>query len=295
MKVHLVDGTYELFRAFFGAPPATAADGREVGATRGSCGTLLALLREARRHARRLRVRPRDRVVPERPLPRLQDQRGHAARAAGAVPAGRAAPRTRWASSSGPWSSSRPTTRSRPPPRAAREAPGVEQVVICSPDKDLAQCVRGDRVVCFDRRQQKMLDEAGVVDQVRRAARVDPGLAGPGRRHRGRLSRDPALGRRESAAAVLARYRRLEAIPDDERQWDVAVRGAAALGASLREHRKEAVALPRAGHAARGRAAAGDARRPALAAARAATSWKRLCARSARRGRSRGCRSGVRA
>jgi 5'-3' exonuclease len=119
------------------------------------------------------------------------------------------------------------------------EAPGVEQVVICSPDKDLAQCVRGDRVVCLDRRQRRVLDEGGVREKFGVLPTSMPDwLALVGDSADGY----PGIPRwgEKSAAAVLARYRRLEAIPDHERQWEVAVRGAAALGASLRTHRREA-------------------------------------------------------
>jgi 5'-3' exonuclease len=119
------------------------------------------------------------------------------------------------------------------------EAPGVEQVVICSPDKDLAQCVRGDKVVCLDRRQRKLLDEAGVQEKFGvRPASMPDWLALVGDTSDGY----PGIPRwgEKSAAAVLSYYRRLEAIPEYERQWEVAVRGAAALGASLRAHRAEA-------------------------------------------------------
>ena len=75
-----------------------------------------------------------------------------------------------------------------------RDAPGVDQVVLCSPDKDLAQAVVGDRVVCWDRRRDIVLDDAGVIAQVRRPAGVHPRLAGAGRRLGRRLSRHPRLG-----------------------------------------------------------------------------------------------------
>jgi 5'-3' exonuclease len=124
---------------------------------------------------------------------------------------------------------------------AARFAalPEVDQVVICSPDKDLAQCVRGEKVVCLDRRQRKLLDEAGVRAKFGVAPESMPDwLALVGDTADG-YPGVPRWGEK-SAAAVLAVYRRLDSIPDYERQWEVAVRGAAALGASLREHRSAA-------------------------------------------------------
>ena len=109
----------------------------------------------------------------------------------------------------------------------------VERIVICTPDKDLAQCVRGDRVVLWDRRRDITYDDAGVREKwgvppegvadrlalVGDAADGFPGLPGWGEK---------------SAAAVVSRYGRLEAIPADAADWDVTVRGAAGLAETLR-------------------------------------------------------------
>jgi 5'-3' exonuclease len=123
------------------------------------------------------------------------------------------------------------------------DAPGVEQVLICSPDKDLAQCVRGSRVVCLDRMRRKVLDEPAVVAKfgVPPAAIAD-WLALVGDSADG-FPGAPRWGEK-SASSLLARYGSVGAIPDDEKAWDVSVRGAASLGESLRTHR-EAVALYR--------------------------------------------------
>ncbi|HUG54309.1 MAG TPA: 5'-3' exonuclease H3TH domain-containing protein, partial [Vicinamibacteria bacterium] len=118
------------------------------------------------------------------------------------------------------------------------EAPEVEQVVICTPDKDLAQCVRGTRVVLFDRMRRRLYDEEGVKAKfgVRPESIPDwlalvgddsdgyPGLPGWGPK---------------TAAAVLARYRRLEDIPDGDGTWAVPVRGASAAAQKLRDRRAE--------------------------------------------------------
>jgi 5'-3' exonuclease len=115
----------------------------------------------------------------------------------------------------------------------------VEQVIVCTPDKDLAQCVRGDRVVQLDRRRREIRDEAGVEKKfgvppasipdwlalVGDAADGFPGLPGWGA---------------ASAAAVLARYGHLESIPEQAAGWDVPVRGAARLAATLAEQRERA-------------------------------------------------------
>lgn len=238
MKVHLVDGTYELFRAHFGAPPATGADGSAVGAARGLLRTLLALLAspgvthvacafdhviESFRNDLYPGYKTSEGVPPEllAQFPLAEEVTS----ALGVVV----------------WPMVEMEADDALATAAARwvEAPGVEQVVICSPDKDLAQCVRGDKVVCLDRRQRKLLDEAGVQEKFGvRPTSMPDWLALVGDTSDGY----PGIPRwgEKSAAAVLSRYRRLEAIPEYERQWEVAVRGAAALGASLRAHRQEA-------------------------------------------------------
>jgi 5'-3' exonuclease len=120
------------------------------------------------------------------------------------------------------------------------EAPGVEQVVICSPDKDLAQCIRGDRIVRFDRLRRLMLDEKGVLDRFGIAPRAIPDwLALVGDDADG-IPGIPGWGAK-SASALLARFGSLEAIPDEASRWQgVSVRSAAALAASLRERRQDA-------------------------------------------------------
>jgi 5'-3' exonuclease len=238
MKVHLVDGTYELFRAHFGAPPATGADGSAVGATRGLMRTLLALLAsptvthvacaydhviESFRNDLYDGYKTSEGVPPELlaqfPLAeRLTEALGVVTWAMVEMEADDAL-----ATGAARWS----------------EVEAVEQVVICSPDKDLAQCVRGTRVVCLDRRQGKLMDEAGVREKFGVAPTSMPDwLALVGDSADG-YPGVPRWGAK-SASAVLARYGRLEAIPESERDWDVDVRGAAALGASLREHRADA-------------------------------------------------------
>jgi len=238
VKIHLVDGTYELFRAHFGAPPAVGADGSAVGAVRGLLRTLLALLAspdvthvacafdhviESFRNDLYPGYKTSEGVPPEllAQFPLAED----ATRALGIVT----------------WPMVEMEADDALATAAARwaEAPGVEQVVICSPDKDLTQCVRGGRVICLDRRQRKVLDEEGVRGKFGVwPTSIPDWLALVGDTSDGY----PGIPRwgEKSAAAVLAHYRRLEAIPEYERQWEVAVRGAAALGASLREHRKEA-------------------------------------------------------
>lgn len=144
-----------------------------------------------------------------------------------------------WVWSSGRWWSSTDDALATAAARATA-APEVDQVVICSPDKDLTQCVRGTRVVCLDRLRRRTYDEAGV----RQKFGVGPGsipdwlgLVGD--------SADgiPGVHRwgARSASTVLARFGHLESIPADAGQWDVSVRGAGPLADSLHEHREDAL------------------------------------------------------
>ena len=119
------------------------------------------------------------------------------------------------------------------------EDPSVEQVLVCSPDKDFAQCVRGDRVVLWDRLRDKVYDQAGVREKWGvEPASIPDWLALVGDSADG-YPGVPRWGAK-SASAVLAAYGHIEDIPPDDRAWTVKVRGAAALAASLREHRAEA-------------------------------------------------------
>jgi 5'-3' exonuclease len=120
----------------------------------------------------------------------------------------------------------------------------VDRVVICTPDKDLAQCVRGTRVVQLNRRTRVVFDEAAIVQKfgvppasipdylalVGDAADGYPGLPGWGAR---------------STAAVLAKYRHLEAVPADWREWRVNAASAAALAATLTRERERALLFRR--------------------------------------------------
>ena len=238
MRIHLVDGTYELFRAYFGAPKATNAGGVEVGATRGLLRSLLALLRE---HDVTHVACAFDHVIEsfrndlydgyktsEGVDTALLAQFPLAERAAHALGLvvwpmiefecddALATGATRW-----------------------QDAPGVEQVLLCTPDKDMAQCVRGSRVVCLDRMRRRTLDEPGVVAKFGVGpASIPDWLALVGDAADG-FPGVPRWGEK-SAAAVLAVYGHIEAIPERESDWRVTVRGAASLAASLREHREEA-------------------------------------------------------
>jgi 5'-3' exonuclease len=122
--------------------------------------------------------------------------------------------------------------------------PGVEQVVICSPDKDLSQCVTGTRVICRDRRRNQDRDESGVVARFGVVPGAIPDwLALVGDSADG-YPGIPGFGEK-AAAALLSRYGRIEAIPDDAAAWDVDVRGKDRLAATLRASREEAALYKR--------------------------------------------------
>ena len=238
MLVHLVDGTYELFRYFL-APGAAFDDAPpELRAVRGVVGSILGMLEGGATH---LGVAT-DHVIEsfrnglwadyktgEGLDPRLVAQfepLEDALRALGVVV----------------WAMVEFEADDALAAAAARAAadPRVEQVVICTPDKDLAQCVRGERVVQLDRRTRQVRDEAGVRQKfgvppasipdwlalVGDSADGFPGLPGWG----------PA-----SASAVLARYGHLEAIPPDPTAWAAPVRGAPRLAATLAAQRDRAL------------------------------------------------------
>jgi 5'-3' exonuclease len=243
MHVHLVDGTFELFRAYYGSPSSVGNDGREVGAVRGLLRSLLALLGE--RDVTHVAIAFdhviesfRNELYPgyktgEGMDPVLFAQFGlaeEACRALGLVT---------WPMIEFECDDALATAAAR-----FNLVPDVARVVICSPDKDLAQCVRGTRVVCLDRLRRKTLDENGVVEKFGVHPESMPDwLALVGDSADG-YPGVPRWGAK-SAAAVLGKYLHLETIPADPSDWSVPVRGAAALAVSLAEHRDEAALFRR--------------------------------------------------
>ncbi|MGE3174950.1 MAG: 5'-3' exonuclease H3TH domain-containing protein [Planctomycetota bacterium] len=230
MQLHLVDGTYELFRSYYGAP-AAQANGREVGATRGLLMSLGALLRDpATTHV----ACAFDTVIESfrNDLfagyktglgidPDLHAQFELAERATRALGVAT-------------WSMLEFEADDALATAAVRFGadPQVDKVLVCSPDKDLAQVVQGQRIVCLDRRRRVELDEAGVHAKFGIApASIPDWLALVGDDADG-IPGIPRWGR-TSASAVLAHYRHLEAIPDDPAAWAVKVRGSAALAQHL--------------------------------------------------------------
>ena len=242
LEIYLVDGTYELFRHYYALPSAKDSDGREVAAVRGVLASVLGMIKGGVTHI----AVATDRVIesfrnglwpgyktgegiePElwAQFPLLEEVLSAAgivvwpmvefeaddALAAGAI--------------------------------AAAGDARVEKVIICTPDKDLAQCVSGTRIVQLNRRTRVTLDEAGVMKKfgvspvsipdylalVGDAADGYPGLRGWGAK---------------SSAAVLAKFVHLESIPLDSREWRVNASNASALAETLRRERDRALLFRR--------------------------------------------------
>jgi 5'-3' exonuclease len=238
VKVHLVDGTYELFRAYYGAPPAEDAWGHPVGAVRGILATLSSLLRErdvshvacAFDHViesfrNRLFAGYKTGEGVDADLLAQFEPAERAAAALGIVV---------WPMVEFEADDALATAAAR-----FRDAPGVDQVVICSPDKDLAQCVVDGRVICRDRRRRFDRDEAAVVERFGvPPAAIPDWLALVGDSADG-FPGIPGFGAK-TASAVLSRYGSIEAIPAEGADWDVDVRGREQLAASLLARREDA-------------------------------------------------------
>lgn len=238
MKVHLVDGTYELFRAWFGAPSATAPDGREVGATRGFLRSMISMLGsgevthvacafdhviESFRNELFAGYKTGEGLDPHllAQFPLVE----RASRALGMVT---------WPMIEFEADDALATAAER-----LRSVSEVSQIVICSPDKDLCQCVCGEHVVTLDRRRKVILDEKGVIAKFGvRPESIPDYLALVGDSADG-IPGIPRWGAK-SAATVLAEYVHLEDIPEEHSEWTIEVRGAARLAENLRAGREEA-------------------------------------------------------
>ncbi len=240
MRLHLVDGTYELFRAHYSKrPPRSDPDGRDVKATVGVLSSLLFLLADEEEEVTHLAV------AFDNPIESFRNdlfagykdssEMDEALLAQlGLVEAAVASLGVTV------WSMDELEADDALATAAERWRGDVDQVRILTPDKDLGQAVRGDRVVQVDRMRERVFDEAGVTERlgVPPAAVADylalvgdsadgiPGIRGFGQK---------------TAGALLRRYGHLEAIPEDSEDWDVTVRGGAALARRLVDERDDAL------------------------------------------------------
>ncbi|HLW52375.1 MAG TPA: 5'-3' exonuclease H3TH domain-containing protein [Candidatus Angelobacter sp.] len=238
MKIHLIDGTYELFRHYYALPSARDKDGREIAAVHGVVNSVLAMIKSGATHVAVATdhiiesfrnqlwagYKTGEGIEPDlwAQFPLLEE----ALAATGVVV---------W-----PMVEFEADDALAAAAKAAAQDPRVEQVVICTPDKDLAQMVSGERIVQLNRRTGAILDERAVVAKfgvtpesipdylalVGDSADGYPGLKGWGAK---------------SSAAVLAKFLHLEAIPHDAGDWHVNASSAGSLAATLRDNFERAL------------------------------------------------------
>ena len=238
MDIYLVDGTYELFRHYYALPSARDADGREVAAVRGVLASVLGMMKggathiavatdhiiESFRNGLWPGYKTSEGIEPDllAQFPVLEEVLS----TAGIVV---------W-----PMVEFEADDALAAAAMAAAQDVRVEQVIICTPDKDLAQCVRGTRIVQLNRRTRVTIDEGGVIQKfgvapasipdylalVGDAADGYPGLRGWGAK---------------SSAAVLSKFVHLESIPTDWKDWRVNVSNASTLADTLSRERKTAL------------------------------------------------------
>ncbi len=236
MRLVLIDATYELFRAYFGAPPRTAPDGREVGAVADIAASTLALLRE---HEPLAVAAATDTVVHSFRNELYEGYKTDAGVPEDLLAQFPLAEDALEALGVTVWRMRDFEADDGIASGVARFAEEAEQVIIASPDKDLAQCVDGDHVVMLDRRKGVTTNEEGVREKFGVGPQSIPDyLALVGDAADG-FPGIPAWGAK-STAAVLAHYVHFEAIPEAHGDWGVKVRGAGRLAKSLREGREQA-------------------------------------------------------
>jgi 5'-3' exonuclease len=242
MKVHLIDGTYELFRHYYALPKQRNKKGEEIAAARGVVNSMLSLLSEGATHV----AIATDYVIESFRNGLWDDYKD----GSGIDPdlysqfrlleEGVAALGIRvW-----PMIEYEADDALAGGAAMASKDKRVEQVLICTPDKDLAQCVVDNRIVQFDRRQRNLINREGVIKKFGVPPESIPDYLA--------LTGDSADGYpglpgwgAKSASAVLARYGHLENIPAKARDWRIAVRGADRLAAILSEQRELALLFRR--------------------------------------------------
>ena len=239
MKIHLVDGTYELFRSHFGAPPKKAPNGQEVGATLGLVRSLMLLLSDP--EVTHVAV-AFDHVIESfrnKMYAGYKSSVGIDPVILNQFPLAEAAVKALGLVT---W----PMVKFEADDAIAaavakfKKIKSVEQIVICSVDKDLTQMVDGNRVVCWDRRREIVLDEKGVIEKfgvspesipdflalVGDSADGYPGIQGWGEK---------------STSTVLAKYKHIEEIPSDPNKLGLGLGRATTLLENLKNNYKDAL------------------------------------------------------
>jgi 5'-3' exonuclease len=237
MEVHLIDGTYELFRHFYALPPAKDENGKEIAAVRGVLHSILAMTREGATHIG---------VATDHVIESFRNNLWAEYKTGAGIDPDLLAQFSLLEEALAtlgivvwPMVEYEADDALAAAATAAAKDERVERILICTPDKDLAQCVKGTRIVQMDRRKRLIRDEAGVIARfgvapasipdylalVGDAADGYPGLRGWGTK---------------SAAAVLSRFKHLESIPPDPRDWRVNVLNPATLAKTLEQERDKA-------------------------------------------------------
>jgi 5'-3' exonuclease len=238
MKIHLIDGTYELFRYFFALPSALDVTGQEIAAVRGVAASVLSMIEagathigvatdhvvESFRNELYAGYKTSEGVPPEllSQFPILEDVLG----ALGVV----VWPMIEFEADDALASAAM---------KAALDQ-GAEQVIICTPDKDLAQCVVGTRVVQLDRRREILRDENGIVEKFGVKPQSIPDLLAVVGDSADGYPGLPGWGMK-AAALTFSQYAHLEAIPKNWQEWHPSIRRARALSESLFSGWDEAV------------------------------------------------------
>ncbi len=239
MNIHLVDGTYELFRAHFGAPPKKSTSGQEVGATVGLLRSMLLLLSDPEvTHVA---------VAFDHVIESFRNKMYAGYKSSAGVdkvildqfPVAEAAIKAlglvTWPQVKFEADDAIATAVAK-----FKKVKSVEQIVICSVDKDLTQMVEGNRVICWDRRREILLDEKGVIEKfgvspesipdflalVGDSADGYPGIQGWGEK---------------STSTVLAKYKHIENIPNDPAKFGLSVGRATTLLENLKSNYKDAL------------------------------------------------------
>ena len=239
MKIHLVDATFELFRAYYSRPPRRAPDGRPVNAVQGLVDSMLSLLREP--DVTHIGAAT-DYVIESWRNDLYPGYKSSAGIDPDLLAQFRDAERALEALGMPVWAMVEDEADdgiAAVIDRFGTDA-RVEQIIICSVDKDLGQLVDGERIVLRDRMRRVTYDEAGIIGKFGVAPESIPDyLALVGDSSDG-FPGLPGWGAK-SAAAVLARWKHLDAIPASALDWEVPLRNASRLAATLDQQRAEAV------------------------------------------------------
>jgi 5'-3' exonuclease len=238
MDVYLVDGTYELFRHYFAVPSSTDTNGEEIGAVRGVLTSIVSMLERGSTHIA---------VATDHVIESFRNEHYEHYKTGEGIEkelSSQFIPLEEALTAMGvmvwPMVEFEADDALAAAAHKCAEDSTVEQVIICTPDKDLAQCVESTRVVQLDRRRDIIRDESGVIEKfgvhpksipdylalVGDTADGYPGLTGWGAK---------------AASSVLAIYQKLESIPKDAQQWDPSIRSSRKLSATLNEHWEEAL------------------------------------------------------